>query len=64
MFVDVVSTHTKCIMNYFALVPTTDLLNFKCHTVTNGSDLRKCPLKIKTNVHLSPKSFLARVVCH
>ena len=44
MFLDVVSTHTKCIMNDFALAPRTDLLNFKCHTVTNGTDLRKSPL--------------------
>ena len=43
MFLDVVSTHTKCIMNDFALAPRTDLLNFKCHTVTNGTDLRKSP---------------------
>ena len=44
MFLDVVSTHTKYIMNDFALAPRTDLLNFKCHTVTNGTDLRKSPL--------------------
>ena len=43
MFLDVVSTHTKCIMNDFALAPRTDILNFKCHTVTNGTDLRKSP---------------------
>ena len=43
MFLDVVSTHTKCIMNDFAPAPRTDLLNFKCHTVTNGTDLRKSP---------------------
>ena len=46
MFLDVASTHTKCIMNDFALAPRTDLLNFECHTVTNGTDLRKSPLKI------------------
>ena len=44
MFLDVVSTHTKCILNDFALAPRTDLLNFECHTVTNGTDLRKSPL--------------------
>ena len=43
MFLDVASTYTKCIMNDFALAPRTDLLNFKCHTVTNGTDLRKSP---------------------
>ena len=43
MFLDVVSTHTKYIMNDFALAPRTDLLNFKCHTVTNVTDLRKSP---------------------
>ena len=45
MFLDVVSTHTKYIMNDFALAPRTDILNFKCHTVTNGTDLRKSPPK-------------------
>ena len=45
MLLDVVSTHPKCIMNAFALAPRTDLLNFKCHTVTNGTDLRKSPHK-------------------
>ena len=44
MFLDVASTHTKCIMNDFALAPRTDLLNLRCHTVTNGTDLRKSPL--------------------
>ena len=48
MFLDVVSTHTKYIMNDFALAPRTDLLNFKCHTVTNGTDLRKSPLLLVT----------------
>ena len=43
MFLEVVSTHTKYIMNDFALAPRTDLLNFKCHTVTNGTDPRKSP---------------------
>ena len=28
-------------MDDFAIAPRTDLLNFKCHTVTNGRDLRK-----------------------
>ena len=46
MFLDVASTHTKCILNDFALAPRTDLLNFECHTVTNGTDLRKSPLLI------------------
>ena len=44
MFLDVASTHTKCILNDFALAPRTDLLNLRCHTVTNGTDLRKSPL--------------------
>ena len=51
MFLDVVSTHTKYIMNDFALAPRTDLLNFKCHTVTNGTDLRKSPLLIMDATH-------------
>ena len=50
MFLDVVSTHTKYIMNDFALAPRTDLLNFKCHTVTNGTDLRKSPLYVSPSI--------------
>ena len=46
MFLEVVSTHTKYIMNDFALVPRTNFLNFKCHTVTNGTDLRKSPQQL------------------
>ena len=46
MFLDVVSTHTKYIINDFALAPRTDLLNFKCHTVKNGTELRKSPSNI------------------
>ena len=63
MFLDVVSTHTKCIMNDFALAPRTDLLNFKCHTVTNGTDLRKSPpSKPKSSIlsHLNVESPLRR----
>ena len=50
MFLDVVSTHTKYIINDFALAPRTDLLNFKCHTVTNGTDLRKSPQMMKSSM--------------
>ena len=50
MFLDVASTHTKCIMNDFALAPRTDLLNLRCHTVTNGTDLKKSPLLIYPDV--------------
>ena len=42
-------------MNDFALAPRTDLLNFKCHTVTNGTDLRKSPQK-KKNKSACPSS--------
>ena len=61
MFLEVVSTHTKYIMNDFALVPRTNFLNFKCHTVTNGTDLRKSPLSLTQNVGeglTGPNSFL------
>ena len=61
MFLEVVSTHNKYIMNDFALAPRTNLLNFKYHTVTNGTDLRKSPkvfdrvryrvVKIQGSVH-------------
>ena len=58
MFLDVASTHTKCIMNDFALAPRTDLLNFECHTVTNGTDLRKSPQQYLTEGNKSEYQWL------
>ena len=43
MFFVVVGTHTKCIINEFALDVRIDILIFQCHTVTNGIDLRRSP---------------------
>ena len=43
MFLFVVGTHTKCVINEFALDARTDILIFPCHTVTNGIDLRRSP---------------------
>ena len=43
MFFVVVGTHTKCIINEFALDVGIDILIFQCHTVTNGIDLRRSP---------------------
>ena len=40
-------------MNDFALVPRSDLLNFKRHTVTNGTDLRKSPPHMN-DIHHGP----------
>ena len=39
----VVGTHTKCVINEFALYARIDILIFQCHTVTNGIDLRRSP---------------------
>ena len=39
----VVGTHTKCVINEFALDARIDILIFQCHTVTNGIDLRRSP---------------------
>ena len=44
MFFVVVGTHTKCVINEFALDARIDILIFQCHTVTNGIDLRRSPL--------------------
>ena len=43
MFFVVVGTHTKCVINEFALDARIDILIFQCHTVTNGIDLRRSP---------------------
>ena len=40
----VVGTHTKCVINDFALDAGADILIVQCHTVTNGIDLRRSPL--------------------
>ena len=58
MFLDVVSTPTKYIMNDFALAPRTNLLNFKCHTVTNGTDLRKSPQGLIFGLNNTIRVFL------
>ena len=46
MFLFVVGTHTKCVINEFALDARIDILIFQCHTVTNGIDLRRSPLRL------------------
>ena len=43
MFFYVVGPHTKCIIDDFSPAPRTNILIFKCHTVTHGTDLRKSP---------------------
>ena len=43
MFFVVVGTHSKCVINDFTLTTRIDILIFQCHTVTNGTDLRKSP---------------------
>ena len=49
MFLFVVGTHTKCVINEFALDARTDILIFPCDTVTNGIDLRRSPLRHSPN---------------
>ena len=43
MFFYVVGTHTKCSIKDFAPAPRIDICIIQCHTVTNGTDLRKSP---------------------
>ena len=59
MFLFVVGTHTKCVINEFALDARTDILIFPCHTVTNGIDLRRSPqLKQQTNCEMQKLNAL------
>ena len=43
MFVVVVGTHTEHVINEFALDARINILICQCHTVTNGTDLRRSP---------------------
>ena len=43
MFFVVVGTHTKHVINEFALDARINILICQCHTVTNGTDLRRSP---------------------
>ena len=45
MFFVVVGTHTEHVINEFALDARINILIFQCHTVTNGTDLRRSPHK-------------------
>ena len=44
MFFVVVGTHTEHVINEFALDARINTLICQCHTVTNGTDLRRSPL--------------------
>ena len=57
MFFYVVGTHTKCIINDFAPAPRIDICIIQCHTVTNGTDLRKSPLWLRRFLSTRKKSF-------
>ena len=48
MFFVVVGTHTKSVINKFAPGARIIFLIFQCHTVTNGTDLRRSPLLFKS----------------
>ena len=43
MFFVVVGTHTEHVINEFALDARINILICQCHTVTNGTDLRRSP---------------------
>ena len=45
MFFVVVGTPPKCILNEFAWAAKFNILILQCHTVTNGTDLRRSPHK-------------------
>ena len=61
MFFVVVGTHTEHVINEFALDARINILICQCHTVTNGTDLRRSPplflgvlqLVTKQNIQLS-----------
>ena len=46
MFFVVVGTHTEHVINEFALDARINILICQCHTVTNGTDLRRSPQMI------------------
>ena len=48
MFFVVVGTHTEHVINEFALDARINILICQCHTVTNGTDLRRSPLELIT----------------
>ena len=62
MFFVVVGTHTKCIINEFALDVRIDILIFQCHTVTNGIDLRRSPQYIRKNWNTRPLEFFSTAI--
>ena len=43
MFFVVVGTHTEHVINEFALDARINIWICQCHTVTNGTDLRRSP---------------------
>ena len=49
MFFVVVGTHTEHVINEFALDARINILICQCHTVTNGTDLRRSPLVTSCN---------------
>ena len=51
MFFVVVGTHTEHVINEFALDARINILICQCHTVTNGTDLRRSPLKLRADPH-------------
>ena len=57
----VVGTHTKCVINEFALDARIDILIFQCHTVTNGIDLRRSPHSQRTLTFGAPIFFPWRI---
>ena len=54
MFFVVVGTHTEHVINEFALDARINILICQCHTVTNGTDLRRSP-------HLCFQHFLSHL---
>ena len=49
MFFVVVGTNTEHVINEFAFDARINIQIFQCHTVTNGTDLRRSPLgSVKT----------------
>ena len=57
MFFVVVGTHTEYVINEFASDARINILICQCHTVTNGTDLRRSP-------HLLAMIFHAKMFHH
>ena len=69
MFFVVVGTHTEHVINEFALDARINILICQCHTVTNGTDLRRSPqvMLFRSVRRLPPSQAIVNmslITCH